>query len=81
MTEAWNLTIDLSSRSFPALKDLAARLLKEVSSAKSYKHLPIMAGDSEGNGYRFTVTCPTEARIIELRREADELENKLKNGQ
>lgn len=71
------MTISLIAPDFESLKSLAQQIVGHVAKSQSYKAMPISGGSSSGDSFSIIYECPTELRINELRREADELEKNL----
>lgn len=75
------MKIDLYGENFKSLQHVAKQILGEVAQARSYKELPIAGGSGSGSGlgsgYSVEYRCPVEARVKQLRLEADELEATL----
>lgn len=82
MADTFKMTVELTATSFPSLMGIARQVFGEILAAKSIKNIPRSGGggSSSGHSISFSVTLitPVEARIAELRREADELEAGLK---
>jgi hypothetical protein len=77
MTGKWHLSIDIVCRSFEGLQADAKDILKNVTSARTYRDICTMCGaDSDGGSRSVQLESPIEERIKHLRREADELEAK-----
>lgn len=78
---SWKMTIRLSAGTFESLKHIAKHILGDVERAKTFREWPIAGGGSGGGNswtnYSVEYSCPAEARIAQLRREADALEASL----
>ena len=80
---AWTMTVELYGESFETLKSVAKRVFQEISEAKSFKALPMGGGSSwtgatVGMGFTVKTKSPIEFQIEQLRKEADELEARLR---
>jgi hypothetical protein len=79
---SWKMTIDVRAPSFDGLKLAASRALRSVEGAKSFRAMPqgeaFTYGHSQCDWY-CSYTCPDEDRIQQLRKEVDELEEKLRS--
>lgn len=78
----WAGLIILRAGSFDGLKSIASEIVDSVRRAKGFRDLPIAGGGNSGSaesavGYNCLFTSPIQLRIIELRRQADELEKSL----
>ncbi len=77
MSANWKIKAEFESNSFEGVKHLAKNILGRIANAKNYKEIACAGGGGGGNGYSsYRVSCfsPIEARIQQLRQEADELE-------
>lgn len=81
MAHDWKMTITIDADSFEHLKDAALEILRGVTMAASLHQLPQGASRADLNGNisnsYLVYSTSDEARIKDLRREADDLERKL----
>jgi len=78
MEDVWRMTVELNAGSFSALQYAMEQAASHVARAKGFK--AAMGGSGWGSGggpgagYTIEIECPVEAKIAQLRKEADDLE-------
>lgn len=76
----WTLEITLRGESFKLVQQVGDNIFKQILAAGNHRELPIAGAGTGGYSYNVRCVTPVEQQIMDLRRNADELEEKLRAG-
>lgn len=83
--DEWAAVLTIRASTFEGMRATAGYALKQIEQAKTFQDLPLGSGGGGSDGHFSSFspvyTTPLAARILQLRKEADRLEQELKRSE